>query len=188
MSPVISLIVIAVLAISGVYVSWRAGRLDRLHTRVETARAALDAALVRRSSVALEIASSGLLDPAASVLLADLAHDARSAITGRELAESDLTRALRNVFSGPDFGESVEPGRGGEELVAELESTAQQVFIARKFYNDAVAVTIAARRRPLARTLRLAGGAPMPEFFEIDDTLAPSGMGEQGTDMPHLAG
>ena len=48
MSPVISLIVIAVLAISGVYVSWRAGRLDRLHTRVETARAALDAALVRR--------------------------------------------------------------------------------------------------------------------------------------------
>jgi hypothetical protein len=27
----------------------------------------------------------------------------------------------------------------------------------------------------------------MPEFFEIDDTLAPSEMGEQGTDMPHLA-
>ena len=81
-----------------------------------------------------------------------------------------------------------EPGRGGDELVAELESTAQQVFLARKFYNDAVAVTIAARRRWLARVLRLAGGAPMPEFFEIDDTLAPGGMDEQGTDMPHLAG
>jgi hypothetical protein len=188
MSPLVSIIVIAVLAISGVYVSWRAGRLDRLHTRVETAQAALDAALVRRSSVTLEIASSGLLDPAASLLLADLAHDARSATTGRELAESDLTRALRNVFGGPDVRESVEPDSGGEELVAELESTAQQVFIARKFYNDAVAVTIAARRRPLARTLRLAGGAPMPEFFEIDDTLAPRGMGDQGTDMPHLAG
>jgi hypothetical protein len=179
--------VIAVLAISGVYVSWRAGRLDRLHTRVETARAALDAALVRRSSVTLEIASSGLLDPAASLLLADLAHDARSTTTGRELAESDLTRALRTVFGGPDFRESIDPGSGGEELVAELESTAQQVFIARKFYNDAVAVTVAARRRPLARTLRLAGGAPLPEFFEIDDTLTPRGMGEQGTDMPHLA-
>jgi hypothetical protein len=51
-----------------------------------------------------------------------------------------------------------------------------------------VAVTIAARRRPLARTLRLAGSAPLPEFFEIDDTLTPRGMGEQGTDMPHLAG
>jgi hypothetical protein len=188
MSLVVFLIVVAVVAITGVYVSWRAGRLDRLHARVETARAALDAALVRRSSVALEIASSGLLDPAASLLLADLAHDARSARSGRELAESDLTRALRTVFSGPDFRDSVEPGLGADEMVAELESTAQQVFIARKFYNDAVAVTIAARRRPLARTLRLAGGAPLPDFFEIDDSLLPNGMGEQGTDMPHLAG
>jgi hypothetical protein len=193
MSLAVSLILIAIVAISGVYVSWRAGRLDRLHARVETARAALDAALVRRSSVTLEIASSGLLDPAASVLLADLAHDARSAQSGRELAESDLTRALRTVFSGPDVRESLEPGppepgQGADELIGELESTAHQVFIARKFYNDAVAVTMAARRRPLARMLRLAGGAPMPEFFEIDDTLAPTGMGEQGTDMPHLAG
>jgi hypothetical protein len=188
MSLLIFLIVVAVVAIIGVYVSWRAGRLDRLHARVETARAALDAALVRRSSVVLEIASSGLLDPAASLLLADLAHDARSAQSGRELAESDLTRALRTVFSGPEFRDSVDPDQGADEMVAELESTAQQVFIARKFYNDAVAVTIAARRRPLARTLRLAGGAPLPEFFEIDDTLASNGMGEQGTDMPHLAG
>jgi hypothetical protein len=188
MAPVISVIIVGVLAVSGVYVSWRAGRLDRLHTRVETARAALDAALVRRSSVALEIASSGLLDPAASLLLADLAHDARSARSGRELAESDLTRALRAVFGQPDFHDSIEPAEGADELLAELESTAQQVFIARKFYNDAVAVTVAARRRWLARVLRLAGGAPLPEFFEIDDTLAPIGMGEQGTDMPHLAG
>ncbi|HYK30083.1 MAG TPA: hypothetical protein VEV61_19145, partial [Streptosporangiaceae bacterium] len=63
-------IVIAVFAVFGVYVSWRAGRLDRLHARVEGARFALDAALVRRSSIALELAASGLLDPATSVLLA----------------------------------------------------------------------------------------------------------------------
>lgn len=188
MTPAVSLIIIAVLAVSGVYVSWRAGRLDRLHTRVETARAALDAALVRRSSVVLEIASSGLLDPAASMLLANLAHDARAATAGRELAESDLTRALRTVFGQPGSRASIEPVEGGEELVAELESTAQQVFIARKFYNEAVSVTVAARRRWLARVLRLAGGAPMPEFFEIDDTLSATGMGDQGTDMQHLAG
>src|SRR6266852_3664881 len=123
------ILIIALAVLIGVYVSWRAGRLDRLHTRVETARAALDAALVRRSSVALEIASSGLLDPAASLLLADLAHDARAAQSGRELAESDLTRALRAVFSQPDFRASIEPGAGADELLAELESTAQQVFI-----------------------------------------------------------
>ena len=52
----IDVILIAVAAVLvGVYVSWRAGRLDRLHKRTETARAALDAALVRRSSVAQEL-------------------------------------------------------------------------------------------------------------------------------------
>ena len=55
------------------YISWR-GRLDRLHARLEATRVALDAALVRRSSVALELASTGLLDPATSVLLAGAAH------------------------------------------------------------------------------------------------------------------
>lgn len=188
MSPLISLLIIALIAMTGVYVSWRAGRLDRLHARVETARASLDAALVRRSSVVLELAASGLLDPAASLLLADCAHNARSAESGRELAESDLTRTLRTVLSQPDFAASIEGREGAGELIGELEATTQQVFLARKFYNDAVAVTVAARRRWLARVLRLAGGAPMPEFFEIDDIVVPGGMGEQGTDMPHLAG
>src|SRR5258708_20333536 len=87
----------------GVYVSWRAGRLDRLQARVDGARAALDAALVRRSSVALELAACGLLDPATSLLLAGAAHDARAAGEPDELAESDLTRALRAVLSQPDF-------------------------------------------------------------------------------------
>jgi hypothetical protein len=43
------------------------------------------------------------------------------------------------------------------------------VYIARKFYNDLAARTIYARRRPLARVFRLAGSAPRPEFFDIDD-------------------
>ncbi len=194
MAPWISIIILAAVAMTGVYVSWRAGRLDRLHTRLETARASLDAALVRRSSVALELGTGGLLDLATGVLLAEAAHHARSAQEGRELAESELTRTLRTVLSQPDFRSFLdhiqgEDGRdGADELLAELESTSHQVFLARKFYNDAVAATIAARRRWLARVLRLAGNAPMPEFFEIDDTLAPTEMDEQGTDMPHLAG
>ena len=75
-------IVIAVVAVLflGVYVSWRAGRLDRMHTRLQAARAALDVTLVRRSSVALELASSGFLDPATSLLLASAAHEARGQV------------------------------------------------------------------------------------------------------------
>jgi hypothetical protein len=106
----------------------------------------------------------------------------------RELAESDLTRALRAVFSQPEFRASLERRERSAELLAELETTAHQVFLARTFYNNAVAATLAARRRWLARLLRLAGGAPMPEFFEIDDALVAPGMEDQGTDMPHLSG
>ena len=77
---------------------------------------------------------------------------------------------------------------GAEELLTELESAAHQVFLARKFYNDAVAATRDARRRPLVRLLRLAGGAPLPEFFEIEDSLVGTGEVGQGADIPHLTG
>jgi hypothetical protein len=185
-------IIVAVVILLGVYVSWRAGRLDRLHTRLEAARAALDATLVRRSSVALELASSGFLDPATSLLLAGAAHDARGGEhagdgeRSRELAESDLSRALRAAFAQPGFRASLTGREGADELIAELEAAAHQVFLARKFYNDAVAVTRDARRKPLAQLLRLAGGAELPEFFEIDDSLVAEGSG--GADIQRLAG
>jgi hypothetical protein len=181
------ILIIALAVLVGVYVSWRAGRLDRLHARVETARAALDAALLRRSSVALELAACGVLDPATSLLLAEAAHDARAAGEPTELAESDLTRALRAVFGQPDFRTLLNGQGSADELLAELEAAAHQVFLARKFYNDAVAATRAARRSWLVRMLGLAGGAAMPEFFEIDDSLVAAG-GDWGTDMPHLTG
>jgi len=182
----VAIIVVGAAILAGVYVSWRAGRLDRLHARVETARAALDAALVRRSSVALELAACGLLDPATSLLLAGAAHDARAAGELNELAESDLTRALRAALGQPGFRAALAELGRGDELLAELEAAAHQVFLARKFYNDAVAVTRAARRRWLARLFRLAGGAPLPEFFEIDDSIVASGAAGSVADMPHF--
>ena len=193
-------IVVAIAVLVGFYVSWRATRLDRLHARAEAARATLDAALARRSAVALELAASGLLDPATSLLIAGAAHDARAVglagavATGdgeaqpRELAESDLSRALRAVFDQPGFRESLTGKSGADELLAEIEYAGHQVFLARKFYNDAVAATLAARRRRLVRLLRLAGGAPVPVFFEIDDAPAVGGDGSDGADMPRLTG
>jgi hypothetical protein len=182
------ILIIALAVLVGVYVSWRAGRLDRLHARVDTARAALDAALLRRSSVALELAACGVLDPATSLLLAEAAHDARAVGEPTELAESDLTRALRAVVGQPDFRKTLSRQGNADELLAELEAAAHQVFLARKFYNDAVAATRAARRRWLVRLLGLAGGAALPEFFEIDDSLVATGAPGQGSDMPHLTG
>jgi hypothetical protein len=182
------IIIIAVAILVGVYVSWRAGRLDRLHARVDGARAALDAALVRRSSVAMEFAACGLLDPATSLLLAGAAHDARASGEPTERTESDLTRALRASVGQPGFRAALAARGRGDELLAELEEAAHQVFLARRFYNDAVAVTISARRRWLVRLLRLAGGAPMPEFFEIDDSVLAGESDGLAADMPHLTG
>ena len=45
----------------------------------------------------------------------------------------------------------------------------QRVVLARRFYNDAVRTTQVIRRRRLVRWLRLAGTAPFPESFEMDD-------------------
>jgi len=166
------ILVIAAALFIGVYVSWRAGRIDRLHARVDMARAALDVTLLRRSSVALELATSGLLDPATSLLLASAVHGTRdNTIRPRDLAESDLTRALRAAFGQPGFRSSLTGKEGADELLAEVEAAAHQVFLARKFYNDMVAATREARNRPLARVLRLSGKARAPEFFEMDDSL-----------------
>ena len=166
-------VIILVIVLWGFYVSWRASRLDRLHNRVEGARTALDLAMVRRSAVAYELASSGLLDPATSLLLAHAARRAKEAAPGdRDLTESDLTRALRAAFGQPGFRSALADTEGAGELVAEIEAASHQVYLARKFYNDVAARTIDARRRPLARVLRLSGTANQPEFFEMDDDLA----------------
>ena len=168
-----TVIVLAVLAVVLLifWVTWRASRLDRLHNRVEAARTALDLALVRRQAAAADLASSGQLDPATSLLLADAVHRARQAEPGvRDLSESDLTSALRATLGAPGFRQELESDDSAE-LLDEVEKAARQVFIARKFYNDLAGRTIDARRRPLVRVLHLAGSAPQPGFFDIDDAL-----------------
>src|SRR5580700_3662032 len=94
---------IALLFLFALYLSWTATRLDRLHLRLDAAKVALDAQLVRRASVTLELAQSGVLDPASSLLLATAAREARDAEDeDRETAESALTRDLRAAFDEPE--------------------------------------------------------------------------------------
>lgn len=158
------------LLVAGVYLSWTAGRLDRLHHRVDSARAALDAQLVRRSAVSMELAASGLLDPASSLLIADAAHEAREADGDeRAPAESDLSRALRASLDSPEQFEELATTVEGRLLIRELEAAGRRVVMARRFHNDAVRVARALRRKRHVRYLRLAGHAPAPATFECDD-------------------
>jgi len=161
----------------GLYLSWTAGRLDRLHHRVEIARAVLDAQLVRRSAVALELGTCGLLDPAAALLITEAAHVARSVGgSGREGAESDLSCALRAALDSPGQMEALRADRGGAALLTELDTAAARVAMARRFHNDVVRATRAVRGKRHVRYLRLAGNAPEPVSFECDD-VAPRSLG-----------
>ena len=164
-------VLVAVLAVAGWYLLFSATRLDRLHARVEGARSALDAQLVRRASVSLQLALSGLLDPATSLLVADAAHVARDAAEpDRELAESHLTQALHAAMQEPGVVEALEDDPAGHELVAELAAVSKRVELARRFHNDAVRAARVVRRKRVVRYLRLAGHAPWPPTFEMDDT------------------
>lgn len=165
------LVGLALLAAAAWYLSFSAARLDRLHARVEGARSALDAQLVRRSSVSLQLATSGLLDPATNLLLADAAHAAREASTAeREHAESTLTRALLAAFADPEVGPALAADPVGRELAQELGAACTRVELARRFHNEAVRSARLVRRKWVVRALRLAGRAEWPQTFEIEDT------------------
>ncbi|MFD6532380.1 hypothetical protein [Streptomyces sp. NPDC060184] len=173
--------VVALVAI-GLYLSWTAGRLDRLHARIDAARAALDAQLLRRASVTQEVATSGLLDPAASLVLYEAAHASRQAEEDhREVAESELSAALRAVFGESAQVESVREARGGEEAADELAAAVRRVPMARRFHNDAVRAARALRSHRTVRWFRLAGHAPFPLAFEMDDTPPPALADRPGT-------
>lgn len=168
-----------------VYLSWTAGRIDRMHARVDAARAALDAQRHRRSSVAIELAVAGLLDPASAVLVADSAHRARAAAPGdEELAENDLTRALGAAFAErPERPERPESPESLErpELLDELEEVGRRLQLARRFHNDAVRATAALRSHRVVRWLRLAGHAPAPRAIDFDDGIPPGIESSAGT-------
>ena len=185
-----------------------ASRLDRLHRKTSTSRAALDNQLVRRASVAAELASSGLLDPVSSVLMGEAAWAALSAggygrtellaavpdlaeLVGaeagpgvsygsqdadgglgpadRDMAESELSRTVREALADPAEVEALRAVPLGAELVDGLAAAWYRVQLARRFHNEAASQTQRMRRKTLVRLLRLSGRAPMPHTVEIDD-------------------
>ena len=86
----------------GLWLTWTANRLDRMHHRIDVARGTLDAQLLRRSGATLELASSEALDPPSRLVLLDAAHQARNAGPEEfESAESALSQALRAVLRRP---------------------------------------------------------------------------------------
>jgi hypothetical protein len=175
---VLGVVVLVVVLLGGFYLSMTAGRLDHLHRRIDTSRLALEAQLLRRSSVCLELASGQLLDPASSLLLTSAAHQARtSADLGDDehsMAESDLTAALMAALDADDLAVAASMPSGAE-ILEELDAAARRVQLSRRFHNDAVRACRQLRRQRMVRLFRLAGHTPWPETWEMDDSV-PEGL------------
>jgi hypothetical protein len=73
------------------------------------------------------------------------------------------------VFGDPQQVEAVREAPGGEEAARELAEAVRRVPMARRFHNDAVRAARAVRRHRVVRYFRLAGHAPFPLAFEMDD-------------------
>lgn len=166
------LVAVLVVGVVVVFLSWTAGRLDRMHIRLATAHASLDRQLIDRSSLVRDLAVSGVVDPAATLVLVEAADVARTADgDGREAAESELTRLLAAVLGSTDDAREIweRADDGHRELLADLVASCERVRYAHRFHNDLAQRTQQLRRRPMVRALRLAGRAPWPQPFVVDD-------------------
>ena len=172
-------VLVALIALA-LYLTMTAGRLDRLHKRIDTAALTVDAHALRRSSVAQELAMSGLLDPASALLVAQAAHDARAgseyAVTSAERAvlETDLTRALEAALSEEDVRE-VRSDDAGAALLTELQGACLRLGLSRRFLNDAVRACRQVRRQRMARWFHLSGHTGWPLTSDWDDSI-PTGL------------
>ena len=154
MTPALILVLLAVVLVTAVWLSWTAGRLDRMHVRCEGAAAALDAALAERRALVVEVAAHPSTDAASAVLLLD------AATAGRSFQhESDLSAVLR----------AVRPDAPADALWDAIAEAGQRVRLARRIHNDLVATTLALRSRHRVRWFRLAGHAPPPPMIAFDD-------------------
>lgn len=180
MTFTITLVGLLIVLVVGWYLSTTAGRLDRLNKRVESAQHSLETQLLRRVSVATELAASGLLDPVSSAVLADAAHAVRVApqdrSPARSQAESDLTDALAKLFEDPADVAQMRQLPGGDALADELDATTRRVSLSHRFLNDGIRANQDLRRQGAVRLFRLPGTSTPPEPFDFYDT-PPLGFG-----------
>lgn len=147
------------------YFAMTAGRLDRLHIRVDAARASLELQLSIRAEAMAEVLADGNVDPVSQQLMAAALQARRSrSDDGINLdAESEISSLLREVVEAHDGVVA------GTDLQTELRSACNRVEFAHRFYNDAVSAAQLMRDRPIVKYLGLAGHTayPLPLRFDV---------------------
>ena len=151
---VVLAILAVVLLVAALLASATATRLNRMHVRTDLARSSLEAALGRRGAVA-------------RAAYPELGPDVARAEARRLTAADPHARADAENSLGAKLAAAIESRPPEPTLAIELHDATTRVELARRFYNDAVTDTRLLRMRPLVRGLRLAGTAPIPEYFDV---------------------
>ena len=157
------------------YLSQQAGRLDRLHHRIEVSTAALDGNLGRRAGIVGELANSPVVDPVTSAVLAQAAHDAL-AVEPHDLVERiDLETELTEVLlASLDEAEEVAEWRtdlATAQLLDELAIACGRVHLSHTFHTEAVNDCLNIRNQLIVRIFRLAGYAQLPKVLNFDSRV-----------------
>ena len=85
-----------------------------------------------------------------------------------------IARQFARNFVGKPVAASSPQGRfaEGAALLSRLATASYRAQLARRFHNDAVVQIRRIRRNVLVRFFHLAGRAPLPQTFEMDDELS----------------
>lgn len=178
MNPwLIVLTIVVVVLVSAWRLTYTAARLDRLHARVEGSLASLDAQLVRRAEMTLELGRSTEFDPATALLL--VAHAAasleaaESALVTHEVqevgvpierctVESELTDVLSAVVA-------EWPSNQDAAMHRRFADACVRVELAHRFHNEAVRDVRRVRAKWFVRVFHLAGHTVLPREVDFDD-------------------
>ncbi|MFC4337872.1 hypothetical protein [Salininema proteolyticum] len=155
------IIVVALAATAGTYLTWTAGRVERLHKRARNAESALLSALDSRAELILEYIGQPAYEKACAIALSVVAVPVGTSSQRemREYAENDLTHALREVDErAPGFDQVAEVNR--------------RVSLARQIHTDVVRDAVASRDLPSARLLGLLRRLERPKYWDIEDPAA----------------
>jgi hypothetical protein len=173
-----SIITIVALAFAIWYLSYQAGRLDRLHHRIEVTELALLGQLIRRGGIVAELAAVPGIDPALCALWGQAAHEVLSlqdlSSPQRTDVENELTNVLALTMDEPEEVNEIRSIQSASSLLAELIQVSDRVRMSQQFHTDAVRDCLEIREQFLVRFFRLAGRAKPPIPLDLDVQIPPA--------------
>lgn len=155
------------------YLSNQAGRLDRLHHRIDVAELALHGQLLRRGGIVAELAAVPGIDPALSALWGQAAHEVlilpEVASSARTQVEDELSGILAMTLGDEDEVNEIRSIAHAASLLEELAQVSTRIQMSHQFHTDAVRDCLEIREQFLVRFCHLAGFAKPPASFALAD-------------------